>query len=120
MNVISQMTTSRTRPMQRDLPSEFLGAPHLVARTIPWVRIVGLQSRRVYHSPYRAQAPSCLPRFNGASSYKSILQVPNLFLTPPHLGATVCLLLQGMPIQPAAPTIIFVRRYVMFSRIISC
>src|SRR5260221_4086653 len=28
MNVISQMTSRRTRPMQRDLPSEFLGRPH--------------------------------------------------------------------------------------------
>src|SRR4029077_4175389 len=34
--VISQMTTRRTRPMQRDLPSEILGQPHYGSAYNPW------------------------------------------------------------------------------------
>src|SRR5579859_91900 len=45
MNVISQMTTRRTRPMQRDLRVKILGPPHCGGAYIPEVGKGGCKRR---------------------------------------------------------------------------
>jgi hypothetical protein len=61
MIVISQMTTSRTRPMEREPPEFGFSAFPTEALTNPQIREVGeTKTGRIYHRFFSKQAGSCI------------------------------------------------------------